>query len=107
MIAMVFDDIPCEVVVKVYGEELYFSLAEIIIDPLETAEDPASVEPSQPVEKPAPEENTMEAEAYDVAGAETQIQVQAQDSSEDFEPIWFRASCSLADFTAKLDSLTK
>ena len=107
VIAMVFDDIPCEVVVKVYGEELYFSLAEIIIDPLETAEDPASVEPSQPVEQPAPEENTMEAEAYDVAGAETQIQVQAQDSSEDFEPIWFRASCSLADFTAKLDSLTK
>ena len=107
VIAMVFDDIPCEVMVKVYGEELYFSLAEIIIDPLETAEDPASVEPSQPVEQPAPEENTMEAEAYDVAGAETQIQVQAQDSSEDFEPIWFRANCSLADFTAKLDSLTK
>ncbi|MEI3102127.1 MAG: zf-HC2 domain-containing protein [Oscillospiraceae bacterium] len=107
VIAMIFDDIPCEVMVKVYGEELYFSLAEIIIDPLETAEDPASVEPSQPVEQPAPEENTMEAEAYDVAGAETQIQVQTQDSSEDFEPIWFRANCSLADFTAKLDSLTK
>ena len=107
VIAMIFDDIPCEATVKVYGDELYFSLAEIIIDPLETAEDPASVEPSQPVEQPAPEENTMEAEAYDVAGAETQIQVQAQDSSEDFEPIWFRASCSLADFTAKLDSLTK
>ena len=107
VIAMIFDDIPCEATVKVYGDELYFSLAEIIIDPLETAEDPASVEPSQPVEQPAPEENTMEAEAYDVAGAETQIQVQAQDSSEDFEPIWFRANCSLADFTAKLDSLTK
>ena len=107
VIAMIFDDIPCEATVKVYGDELYFSLAEIIIDPLETAEDPASVESSQPVEQLAPEENTMEAEAYDVAGAETQIQVQTQDSSEDFEPIWFRANCSLADFTAKLDSLTK
>lgn len=107
VIAMVFDDIPCEVVAKVYGEELYFSLAEIVIDPLETAEDPASVEPSQPGEQPAPEENTMEAEAYDVAGDETQIQAQAQDFSEDFEPIWFRANCSFADFTAKLDSLTK
>ena len=107
VIAMIFDDIPCEATVKVYGEELYFSLAEIVIDPLETAEDPASVEPSQPGEQPAPEENTMEAEAYDVAGDETQIQAQAQDSSEDFEPIWFRANCSFADFTAKLDSLTK
>ena len=105
LIAMVFDDIPCEVMVKVYGEELYFSLAEIIIDPLETSADANTAEPPQVSEQPAAEESTAEASASGSGEAGSQIQV--QDPCEDFEPIWFKASCSLGDFTAKLDSLTK
>ncbi len=105
VIAMVFDDIPCEVVVKVYGEELYFSLAEIIIDPLETSADASTVEPPQVSEQPAAEESAAGASASGSTEAGSQIQV--QDPCEDFEPIWFKANCSLGDFTAKLDSLTK
>ncbi len=102
VIAMVFDDIPCEVMVKVYGEELYFSLAEIIIDPLETSADAKTAEPPQATEQPAQE--AAQNEAVSENGTDSS---QTQDSGEDFEPIWFKANCSLADFTAKLDSLTK
>ena len=102
VIAMVFDDIPCEAMVKVYGEELYFSLAEIIIDPLEASAAPDAAEPPQATEQPAQE--AAQNEAVSENGTDSS---QTQDSGEDFEPIWFKANCSLADFTAKLDSLTK
>lgn len=102
VIAMVFDDIPCEVVVKVYGEDLYFSLAEIVIDPSETSAAPDAAEPPQATEQPAQE--AAQNETVSENGTDSS---QTQDSGEDFEPIWFKANCSLADFTAKLDSLTK
>ncbi len=105
VIAMVFDDIPCEVMVKVYGDEMYFSLAEIVIDPQETAGDENTVEPSQVSEQPAPEEST--AEGTQSGAVSDGEQLQPQEPGEEFEPIWFKAGCSLADFTAKLDSLTK
>ncbi len=105
VIAMVFDDIPCEVVVKVYGEELYFSLAEIIIDPLEASADENTVEPPQVSEQPAAEESAADASVSGSAEAGSQIQAQAP--CGDYEPIWFKANCSLGELTAKLDSLTK
>ena len=105
VISLIFDDIPCEVVVKVYGEELYFSLAEIIIDPLEASADENTVEPPQVSEQPAAEESAADASVSGSAEAGSQIQAQAP--CGDYEPIWFKANCSLGELTAKLDSLTK
>ena len=94
---MVFDHIPCELTVRIYGQEVYFSLAEILIDP--AAVDGAVQPPvSTPAVTPAPVES-MEP----VSGSgETE-----EAPEEDFEPQWLLAKCGSEVFTALLNETVK
>ena len=100
VIALVFDEIPCELTVVVYGEDVYFSIAEIVIDPLVNANLPdTAVEQPAVTEQPDADSNTGTAVVSNNTGI-------SGDPCDDFEPIWFKAQCSLGDFTAMLDSMT-
>ena len=94
---MVFDNIPCELTVRIYGEEVYFSLAEILIDP--AAVDSAVQAPtSTPAVTPAPVESMEPA-----AGVEEPEEA----PEEDFEPQWLLAKCGSEVFTALLNETVK
>ena len=97
VVEMVFDQIPCELTVRIYGQEVYFSLAEILIDP--AAVDGAVQPPvSTPAVTPAPVES-MEP----VSGSgETE-----EAPEEDFEPQWLLAKCGSEVFTALLNETVK
>lgn len=97
VVEMVFDQIPCELTVRIYGQEVYFSLAEILIDP--AAVDGAVQPPvSTPAVTPAPVES-MES----VSGSgETE-----EAPEEDFEPQWLLAKCGSEVFTALLNGTVK
>ena len=97
VVEMVFDQIPCELTVRIYGEEVYFSLAEILIDP--AAVDSAVQPPaSTPAVTPAPAES-MEP----VTGSGEPEEV----TEEDFEPQWLLAKCGREVFTALLNEIVK
>ncbi len=107
VIALVFDEIPCEITVAVYGEDIYFSLAEIIIEPSADALPPETTAGLPAVtEQPVAAENGESTAAVSNNG-ENNSQPENYDSCDDFEPIWFKAECSYADFTTMLESLTK
>ena len=97
VVEMVFDQIPCELTVRIYGEEVYFSLAEILIDPaaLDSAVQPPA---STPAVTPAPAES-MEP----VSGSGEPEEV----TEEDFEPQWLLAKCGSDVFTALLNEIVK
>lgn len=97
VVEMVFDNIPCELTVRIYGEEVYFSLAEILIDP--AAVDSAVQAPtSTPAVTPAPVESMEPA-----AGVE-----EPEEAPEgDFEPQWLLAKCGSEVFTALLNETVK
>lgn len=97
VVEMVFDDIPCELTVRIYGEELYFCLAEILIDPavLDSAVQTPASTPAvipEPVEGMAP-----------VTGSGDYGEVQ----TGDFEPQWLLAKCGSMDFKALLEEAMK
>ena len=97
VVEMVFDNIPCELTVRIYGEEVYFSLAEILIDP--AAVDSAVQAPtSTPAVTPAPVESMEPA-----AGVEEPEEA----PEEDFEPQWLLAKCGSEVFTALLNETVK
>ena len=97
VVEMVFDQIPCELTVRIYGEEVYFSLAEILIDP---AVVDSAVQP--PVSTPAVTPAPVESMAPD-AGSERQEAA----PEEDFEPQWLLAKCGSEVFTALLNEIVK
>lgn len=110
VISLVSDDIPCEVTVIFYGEDIYFSLAEIVIEPSPAAEVPAvQGRPAQETETENPETaETQPAETPELPQtAQEGTQAENKDICEDFEPIWFKSKCSVEDFNAMLESLTK
>lgn len=93
---LVFDDIPCELTVRIYGGEVYFSLAEILIDPAD-ADGAVPAPASTPAVVPAHGEATEPA-----AGSGDQKEV-----PEDFEPQWLLAKCGSMDFKALLEEVMK
>lgn len=97
VVEMAFDDIPCELTVRIYGEEVYFCLAEILIDP--AAVDSAVQAPaSTPAVIPEPVEGMAP-----VTGSGDCGEVQAGD----FEPQWLLAKCGSVDFKALLEEAMK
>ena len=99
IISLVYDEIPCEVAVFVYGEDVYFSLAEIVVEPSrENA--PADVQP----QLPAPETGSLE-NATDIGGQDSQSTLPG--AEEDFEPIWFLSGCTGTQLSDLLDSFAK
>lgn len=102
VVELVFDDIPCELTVQIFGQEIYFSLAEIVIEP--AAEGSEAGEPAAATPAPTPDaatgaesSNTAPAEAGAAQGAAT----------EDFEPQWLLAKCSAKDFMSLLEKTMK
>ena len=97
VVEMVFDQIPCELTVRIYGEEVYFSLAEILIDP--AAVDSAVQAPtSTPAVTAAPVESMEPVTGSGEPG-------EAPDG--DFEPQWLLAKCGIEVFTALLNEIVK
>ena len=97
VVEMVFDDIPCELTVQIYGEEVYFSLAEILIDP--AAVDSAVQAPtSTPDVTAAPVESMKPVTGSGEPG---------EAPEEDFEPQWLLAKCGSEVFTALLNEIVK
>ena len=97
VVEMVFDDIPCELTVRIYGEEVYFSLAEILIDPA-VVDSAVQAPTSTPAVTPAPVES-MEP----LSGVEEPEEA----PEEDFEPQWLLAKCGSEVFTALLNETVK
>ena len=99
---LVFDGIPCELDVLIYGEDVYFSLAEIVIEP--AAEESGTGEVAAP--EPAP---TPAAPPAHEGGAETAADGAAPGEviAEDFEPRWLLAKCGSKAFAALLDEIVK
>lgn len=97
VVEMVFDQIPCELTVRIYGEEVYFSLAEILIDP--AAVDSAVQAPtSTPAVTAAPVESMEPVTGSGEPG---------EAPEGDFEPQWLLAKCGSDAFTALLDEIVK
>ena len=97
VVEMVFDSIPCELTVRIYGEEVYFSLAEILIDP--AAVDSAVQAPtSTPAVTPAPVESMEPVTGSGEPG---------EAPEGDFEPQWLLAKCGSEVFTALLNETVK
>ena len=97
VVEMVFDQIPCELTVRLYGEEVYFSLAEILIDPA-VVDSAVQAPTSTPAVTPEPVES-MEP----VPGSGEQEEV----PEEDFEPQWLLAKCGSNVFIALLNEIVK
>ena len=97
VVEMVFDQIPCELTVRIYGEEVYFSLAEILIDP--AAVDSAVQAPtSTPAVTAAPVESMEPVTGSGEPG---------EAPEGDFEPQWLLAKCGSEVFTALLNEIVK
>lgn len=99
IISLVYGDIPCEVAVFVYGEDVYFSLAEIVVEPSQENA-PADVQP----QLPAPETGSLE-NATDIGGQDSQSTLPG--AEEDFKPIWFLSGCTGTQLSDLLDSFAK
>ena len=99
IISLVYDEIPCEAAVFVYGEDVYFSLAEIVVEPSQENA-PADVQP----QLPAPETGSLE-NATDIGGQDSQSTLPG--AEEDFKPIWFLSGCTGTQLSDLLDSFAK
>ena len=106
ILELLFDEIPCELTVQIYGQEVYFSLAEIVTEPeteetegTETGEAPA---PS-PLPSPAATPETGAAGGKAADGGEAPDEAAAQS----FEPQWLLAACGREAFTALLKETMK
>ena len=99
VISLVYNDIPCEVSVRLFGDELYFSMAEIIIEPPEDGT------------QPAPEQSLVQGEAgTEIATGQNAgegITPPATVDAEEFEPVWLLANCGAGEFEALIECLTK
>lgn len=102
VLELVFDEIPCEVTLRLYGQDVYFSLAEIVIDP--AALGGTGEVSALPTPTPAgTQEQNVEAgqpTGGDAGGME-------EAPAEDFEPQWLLAKCGSDAFTALLSEITK
>lgn len=99
IISLVYDEIPCEVAVFVYGEDVYFSLAEIVVEPSQENA-PADVQPQLPALETGSLEN-----ATDIGGQDSQSTLPG--AEEDFKPIWFLSGCTGTQLSDLLDSFAK
>lgn len=99
IISLVYDEIPCEAAVFVYEEDVYFSLAEIVVEPSQENA-PADVQP----QLPAPETGSLE-NATDIGGQDSQSTLPG--AEEDFKPIWFLSGCTGTQLSDLLDSFAK
>ena len=102
VVEMVFDQIPCELTVRLYGQEVYFSLAEILIDP--AAVDDTGGTPALPMPSPVvtPDQDVDGGEPVTGKG-----EAPCEAPAEDFEPQWLLAKCGSDAFTALLDEIVK
>ena len=99
IISLVYDEIPCEAAVFVYGEDVYFSLAEIVVEPSQENA-PADVQPQLPALETGSLEN-----ATDIGGQDSQSTLPG--AEEDFEPIWFLSGCTGTQLSDLLGSFAK
>lgn len=102
VLELVFDEIPCEVTVRLYGQDVYFSLAEILIDPAALGDAGAGAALPTPLPDAVREQNV---EVSEPAGGDAADMGEAP--VEDFEPQWLLAKCGSDAFTALLDEITK
>lgn len=102
VLELVFDEIPCEVTLRLYGQDVYFSLAEIVIDPAALGGTGEVSALPTPTPAGTQEQNV---EAGQPAGGDAGGMEEAP--AEDFEPQWLLAKCGSDAFTALLSEITK
>jgi len=102
IIRMVVEKIPCELNVQIFDDQVYFSVAEIIIEPAEQ-HGASSGEPTGSAEGGG---NGYGADQLPMAQASPAASP-AQDlpETEEFEPVWLLAQCSGKTFTELLNTI--
>jgi anti-sigma factor RsiW len=111
VIKMIYNDIPCELSIQTYENGVYFSFAELVIEP--PAEDATgegkTIEAPEPAPTPTAEPGpdvsstpapTAEAEQTD--NAEVQ-----QDGEQEFTPVWLLSKCTNKEFNKLMTSIMK
>jgi hypothetical protein len=113
VIKMIYGDIPCELTVQTYDSGVYFSFAELVIEP--PAEDatgegktiaaPSPAPSPTPTAEPSPE---VTATPVPTAESEQSDDVEAeQETEQEFTPVWLLSKCTNKEFTSLITSIMK
>lgn len=106
IINLVVEKIPCELTVQIFDGKVYFSLAEIIIEP-DSQNNGAGQNNGAIISGSDLAGNSGSAEAPAVKPSPATGGEQLPAEEEDFEPVWFLAQCSSDRFTELLNKTMK